>query len=92
MIAKKSEVFVCFLKVKSLAERETGCNIKCLRFNEEKEYFSDQFSSYLQKGGFRREFLCRYTPEQNGVAEWKNQTIEEVARAILEEKHMPNFY
>ena len=26
------------------------------------------------------------------MAEWKNQTIEEVARAILEEKHMPKIY
>ena len=91
-IAKKSEVFACFLKVKSLAERETGRKIKCLRSDGGKEYFSDQFTSYLQKEGIRREFSCRYTPEQNGVAERKNRTIEEAARAMLEEKHMPKFY
>ena len=91
LITKKSEVFVCFLKVKSLAERETGRKIKCLRFDGEKEYFSDQFSSYLQKEGIRRKFSCRYTPEQNGVAERKNRTIE-AARAMLEERHMPKFY
>ena len=48
-LEKKSEVFSCFLKVKSLAERETSRKIKWLRFDGEKEYFSDQFSSYLQK-------------------------------------------
>ena len=63
LTAKKSEVFACFLKVKSLVERETGRKIKCLRSDGRKEYFSDQFSSYLQKEGIRREFSRRYTPE-----------------------------
>ena len=92
LIAKKSKVFACFLKVKSLVERETGRNIKCLRSDGRKEYFSDQFSSYLQKEGIRREFSCRYTSQQNNVVEQKNRTIEETARAMLEEKHMPKFY
>ena len=42
--------------------------------------------------GIRREFRCRYTPEQNGVAERKNRTIVEAARAMLEEKSLPKFY
>ena len=42
--------------------------------------------------GIRREFSCRYTPEQNGVAERKNRTIVEAARAMLEEKSLPKFY
>jgi hypothetical protein len=42
--------------------------------------------------GIRREFSCRYTPEQNGVAERKNRSIVEATRAMLEEKSMPKFY
>ena len=42
--------------------------------------------------GIRREFSCRYTPEHNGVAERKNRTIVEAARAMLEEKSLPEFY
>ena len=41
MIAKKSEVFARFLKVKSLAKQEIGRKIKCLRFDGGKDYFSD---------------------------------------------------
>ena len=82
----------CFLKVKSLAERESRRKIKCLRSDGGKEYFSNQFLSYLQKEGIQREFSCRYTPQQNSVAETKDQTIEKVARAMLEEKHLPKFY
>jgi hypothetical protein len=36
--------------------------------------------------GIRREFSCRYTPEQNSVVERKNWSI------VKAEKSMPNFY
>ena len=70
---KKSEVFHCFRNLKNLFERETGRKIKCLRSDGRKEYFSGQFNSYLQEMGIRREFSCRYTEEQNSVAERKNR-------------------
>ena len=68
-----------FLKVKSLVEREIGRKIKCLRSDGGKEYFSDQFSSYLRKEGIRCDFSCRYMSQQNGVAKRMNQTIDEAA-------------
>ena len=42
--------------------------------------------------GIQREFGCRYTPEQNDVAERKNRLIVEGTRAMLEEKSLPKFY
>ena len=36
--------------------------------------------------------MCRHTPQQNGVAERKNRNILEVAKAMLNEKHMPMSY
>ena len=75
-----------------MVERESERKIKCLRSDGEKEYFSGQFNSYLQQKGIQREFSCRYTPEQNGVAERKNRSIVIAARAMQEEKSMPKFY
>ena len=91
LIERKSEVFGCFRDLKSFMETETGRKIKCLRSDGGKEYFSGQFNGYLQMG-IRREFNCRYTPEQNGVAERKNRSVVEVAWAMLEEKSLPKFY
>ena len=42
--------------------------------------------------GIQREYSCRYTPEKNGVAERKNRSIVDAARAMLEEKNLPKFY
>ena len=71
---------------------ETERKIKCLRSDGGKEYFYGQFNSYLQKKGIRRELNYRYTLEHNNVAERKNRSIVDTARAMLEEKNMPKFY
>ena len=42
--------------------------------------------------GIRREFSCRYMPEQNNVAEKKNRSVLEAARVMLKEKSLPKFY
>ena len=57
-----------------------------------KEYFSDAFMAYLRQEGILREFLCRHTPQQNGVAEHKNRHILEVAMAIMNKNNLPKSY
>ena len=73
LIEKKSKVFDYFWNLQSLVEREMERKIKCLQLNGGKEYFSGQFNSYPQHKGIRLEFSCKYTLEQNGVVERKNQ-------------------
>ena len=92
LIEKKRKFFSCFRDLKNHVKRETRRKIKCLRSDGGKEYFSGQFTSYLQTKGIQREFSCRYTTGQNGMAEHRNRTLVEAARAMLEEKSMPKFY
>ena len=46
----------------------------------------------FQQMGIQREFSCKYTPEQKGVAERKKRLVVEAAQEMLEEKRMPKFY
>ena len=89
---EKSEVFTHFKSFKALVEKETGLHIKCLRSDGGGEYFSNEFSDFLQENGIKRQFTCRYTPQQNGVAERKNRHIAEVARALMAERNLPHYY
>ena len=89
---QKSEVFEHFQKFKSEVEKTTGRHVRCLRSDGGKEYFSDDFTVYLQKEGIRREFNCRHMPQQNGVAECKNRHILEVTQCMMNEKHMSKSY
>ena len=88
----KSEVFQHFKHFKTLVEKETRMQIKCLRSDGGGEYFSNEFSKFLDEQGIKRQFTCRYTPQKNGVAERKNRHIAEVARALMNEKEMPEYY
>ena len=92
IIQRKSEGFTHFVRMKRMVENEMNRKIRCLRSDGGKEYFSNEFTEYLQRKGIRHEFSCRYTPKQNGVTERKNLTIVEMARAMLEEKKMPKIF
>ena len=87
---EKSEVFTHFQNFKAMVEKQTGKYVQCLRSDGGGEYFSNEFNNFLKKHGIQRQFSCRYTPQQNGVAERKNKHIAEVARALMAEKNMPH--
>jgi len=89
---EKREVFDHFKRFRAVAEKETGRQIKCLRSDGGGEYFSKEFIDYLLEQGIQRQQTCRYTPQQNGVAERKNRHIAEVARAMMNEKELPHYF
>ena len=59
---EKSEAFSHFQNFKVMVVKQTSFYIKCIRSNGGGEYFSNEFSDFLQKHGVRRQFTCRYTP------------------------------
>ncbi len=67
-------------------------SIKCLRFDGGGEYFSNEFNEYLKEHGIQRQYSCSYSPQQNGGAERKNKHIVEIARAMLNEKNLSNYF
>ncbi|MCO5565166.1 hypothetical protein L7F22_018839 [Adiantum nelumboides] len=89
---KKSEVFTHFQNFKAMVKNQTGNFVQCLRSDGGRKYFSNEFNNFLKKHGIQRQFSCRYTPQQNGVAERKNTHIAEAARALMSEKKMPPCY
>ena len=74
-----------------MVEKRAGTRIKFLR-SDGGEYFSNEFSDFLCNQGIRRQFTCRYTPQQNGVAKRKNRTLVNIARAMMTEKNMSLYY
>jgi hypothetical protein len=75
-----------------MVEKEKGVSIKCLRSDGGGEYFSNEFSEYLKEHGIQRKYSCSYSPQQNGVVERKNMHIAKIARAMLNEKNLPNYF
>ena len=79
----KSEVFKRFQEFKALVETQTGRKIKVLKSDNGGGYTLGEFVDYCAEAGIRREFTVPYNPQQNGVAERKNRSIEGAAKAML---------
>jgi hypothetical protein len=85
----KDEVFSRFREFRALVENQTGKKIKVLRSDNGGEYTSNEFRDFCKEAGIKRELTVPFNPQQNGVAERKNRTIVEVARAMLHDQDLP---
>ncbi|KAL0319934.1 UNVERIFIED_CONTAM: Retrovirus-related Pol polyprotein from transposon TNT 1-94 [Sesamum radiatum] len=89
---EKSEVFKIFKKFKNLVEKQSGQRIKVLRSDRGKEYNNSEFDKFCEEEGIDHQTTVSYNPQQNGVSERKNRTVMEMARSMLQEKHLPKAF
>ena len=61
----------------------TEKKIKILRSDNSGEYTSKEFSNYLKKNGIQQQLSVLRTPQQNGIAERMNRTIQETAQSMI---------
>ena len=65
-----------------MVETEISLKVKCLKSNNGGEYIDGGFSKYCVAQGIRMEKTIPRTPQQNGVAERMNRTLNERARSM----------
>ncbi len=63
-----------------------------LRTDNGGEYTSHVFQNYLKQKGIRHEVTAPYYPEQNGVAERMNRTLQELAWSMLKQAKLANSF
>ena len=76
-LKEKYEAFKRFKIFKEMVENETNQKIKCLRSYNGEEFTSNEFNEFFEIHGIKRQFLAAKTPQQNGVVERKNRTVQE---------------
>ena len=60
-----------------------------MRSDNRGEYESNEFDDFCREAGFKKELTVPYNPQQNGVAERKNRTICEAAKAMITDLDLP---
>ena len=88
----KSEVFNKFKEFEAMATNVTGKRIKILRCDNGGDYTSRIFDDFLKSKGIKRQFSVPRTPEQNGVSERMNRTIQEMARSMIHGAGLSDIY
>ena len=88
----KLEAFEKFKDFKALVENDIDLKIKGLRSENGDEFTSNQFDEFCEEHGINRHFLATRTPQQNGVVERMNKSIQEMARTMLNESKLPYIF
>ena len=91
-LAHKNNVFHEFSKLCRKIQNEKGFTISCIRSNHGREFENVEFESFCDEQGIEHTFSAPRTPQQNGVVERKNRTLQEMARTILHENNLPNYF
>jgi transposase InsO family protein len=89
-LKNKSEIFSRFKEFKAKEKKWSGKYVKVLRSDGGGEYNSKDFAYFCRKHGIIMQATTRYTPQQNGVAKRKNQTIMNMARSMLGANNFSN--
>ena len=66
-------------------------SIVSIRSDYGKEFGNQHFESFCEENGISHNFSCPRTPQQNGVVERRNRSLQEMARAMLCENDLPKF-
>ncbi|KAJ1685762.1 hypothetical protein LUZ63_017152 [Rhynchospora breviuscula] len=90
-LAHKEEAFDYFVKFSNRVENEKGLKISRIRSDHGREFENAKFDELCIEKGYKQEFSAPRTPQQNGVVERKNRTLQELARTMLHEFAVPKF-
>ena len=92
LIRQKSEVFTKFKELFMIVKNSYKCTIGIIRSDNGGEYFSNSFRDFLKENGVLQQSSIPYTPQQNGVAERMNRTLQECIRSMLTEAQLSKKY
>jgi len=56
------------------------------------EFENEPFEAFCEKHGIVHEFSSLRTPQQNGVVERKNKTLQEIARTMILENNLAKHF
>jgi transposase InsO family protein len=84
LLMSKGEALRYFKTYKAEVENQLERKIKRLRSDRGGEYFSGDFSDFCVEHDIIHERTPPYSPQSNGVAERKNNTLTDLVNAMLE--------
>ena len=91
-LANKDDALDAFKVLHKKLQNEKGHDIICIRSDHGGEFENHAFESFCNNLGIEHQFSSPRTPQQNGVVERKNMSIQEMARTMLNEKASPQYF
>jgi hypothetical protein len=91
-LTHKNEAHIAFAKFCKKVQYEIGCTITNIRSDRGREFDNHDIEKYCNDHGFTHNFSAPRTPQQNGVVERKNRSLQEMARTMMNEYNLPKYF
>ena len=91
-LASKNDAYKAFKKLAKVLHNENENSIKQIRSDHGGEFQHAKFDRFCEKHGIIHSYSAPRTPQQNGVVERKNKSLEELARTMLNESNPPKYF
>src|SRR3954466_14372632 len=88
----KDESHSVFFDFCTQIHSEKECKIIKVRSDHGGEFENRSFEEFFKENGIAHDFSCPRTPQQNGVVERKNRTLQEMARTMINETNMAKHF
>jgi len=91
-LESKSDAFSAFKNLARGLQNTRNNSIGSIRSDHEGEFQNEKFNNFCEKTGILHNFSAPRTPQQNGVVERKNRSLEELIRTMLSESSLPKYF
>ena len=91
-LKNKDDSFEMFKVFCKRIQNEKESNIVAVRSDHGGEFENHLFKTFFEKHGISHNFSCPRTPQQNGVVERKNRTLQEMARTMLNDSGIEKYF
>ena len=88
-LQSKEDTFEQFEALMKRTQRKLGQQLVSIRSDHGTEFENSQFLGFCTENGISHNFSTPRTPQQNGVVERKNRTLEEMTRTMLLSSSLP---
>ena len=91
-LKSKDQAFASFSSLVPLIENSCKSKLRAIRSDNGLEFVNSQFVEFCKESGIDHNFSAPRSPQQNGVVERKNRTLEDMARTMLLSSKLPQSY
>jgi len=88
----KDEAFEAFKTFWILVQNEKESKTISVKSDHGGEFENAFFKHFFDENGITHNFSCARTPQQNGVVERKNRTLQEMARTMINESNVEKYF
>ena len=91
-LTHKRDVFHAFKKLAKIIQNKKNLKIVFIRSDHGGEFENKNFESFCDEHDAEHNFFAPRTPQQNGVVERKNRSLEKIARTLLNDMFLSKYF